>query len=202
MQPDVIFLLSGKRKSGKDYVCKKIEEFLNTKPEIFHYSLITLSAPLKEAYAEEHGLDYHRLLDSSDYKEKFRLDMINWSETKRNETPGYFCIRAIDKALKNDINKKARYNIWIVTDTRRKTDLEFFKQTYVKTHIKTVRILADESTRMNRNWKFTTGVDDCKSECDLDSINNWSFLIYNNNDNQMNEYLLNIINYLKELTDS
>lgn len=74
--PDLILVLSGKRKSGKDYVCKKILDFLGAHPERFSSLAITLSAPLKEAYAEEHALDYQRLLDSSDYKEAYRLDMI------------------------------------------------------------------------------------------------------------------------------
>ena len=76
MQPDLILLLSGKRKSGKDYVCQKLVQFLQDEPQAFALTLITLSSPLKEIYALEHGLDYQRLLDSSDYKEKFRLDMI------------------------------------------------------------------------------------------------------------------------------
>lgn len=74
--PDLILVLSGKRKSGKDFVCQKILDFLGSLPERFSSVVITLSAPLKEAYAEEHGLDYQRLLDSSDYKEAYRLDMI------------------------------------------------------------------------------------------------------------------------------
>lgn len=75
-QPNIILILSGKRKSGKDYVCQNIVAYLDKQGKRFNYNLITLSAPLKENYAAEHGLDFKRLLDSSDYKEKFRLDMI------------------------------------------------------------------------------------------------------------------------------
>lgn len=74
--PGLVLVISGKRKSGKDYVCQKILDFLRSHPERFSPMAITLSAPLKQTYAEEHGLDYQRLLDSSDYKEAYRLDMI------------------------------------------------------------------------------------------------------------------------------
>lgn len=71
--PDLIFVLSGKRKSGKDYVCERISSLIKEK---YLVKCITLSSPLKEAYAQENGLDYEKLLDSSDYKEKYRCDMI------------------------------------------------------------------------------------------------------------------------------
>lgn len=77
-EPELIIILSGKRKSGKDYVCQKIVEQLNRFPSRFACKLITLSSPLKESYALEHGLDYKRLLDSSSYKEQYRVDMIRY----------------------------------------------------------------------------------------------------------------------------
>jgi phosphomevalonate kinase len=75
-RPDLILILSGKRKSGKDYVCQKLVDYLQANSSVFSSMLITLSAPLKETYATEHGLDYQRLLDPSEYKENYRLDMI------------------------------------------------------------------------------------------------------------------------------
>jgi phosphomevalonate kinase len=75
--PRLILLFSGKRKSGKDYVCQKIDDhFRDPKYGELKLSFLTLSAPLKEMYATAHNLDYEKLLDSSDYKEKYRLDMI------------------------------------------------------------------------------------------------------------------------------
>ena len=74
--PNLILIISGKRKSGKDYVAKKIVDYLDHESSLFSYNLITLSSPLKEQYALEHNLDYKRLMDSSDYKELFRVDMI------------------------------------------------------------------------------------------------------------------------------
>jgi phosphomevalonate kinase len=38
--------------------------------------MITLADPLKEIYATSNNIDYKRLLDSSEYKENYRVDMI------------------------------------------------------------------------------------------------------------------------------
>ena len=57
--------------------------------------IIRLSGPIKQQYATDHNLDYDKLLDASEYKEKYRLDMIQWSEAKRNVDSGYFIRAAI-----------------------------------------------------------------------------------------------------------
>lgn len=76
--PNLLLILSGKRKSGKDYVFAKLadhfKQFVDSGQFVFQP--IVLSSQLKKTYANEHGLDYERLLDSTDYKENYRLDMI------------------------------------------------------------------------------------------------------------------------------
>lgn len=67
--------------------------------------------------------------------------------------------------------------IVIVSDIRRKTDIEFFRsQRY---NIKTIRINASENVRKNRGWIFQSGVDDVQSECDLDDVTQWDLIIEN-----------------------
>lgn len=84
----MIVLISGKRKSGKDYV----SDYLRSKLCSNGVStfLVRISAPLKEAYATENGLDYDALLSSGPYKEKYRDDMVRWGEEKRRYDSGYF----------------------------------------------------------------------------------------------------------------
>lgn len=75
LMPNIILLFSGKRKSGKDYVCTKLFNKFNSK----HFAqLITISAPLKKLYSDANNIDFEKLLDSSDYKEKHRKDMIRF----------------------------------------------------------------------------------------------------------------------------
>ena len=50
---------------------------------------------MQECYAREHGLDYQAMLSASDYKERYRLAMIEWNEESHSWDPGYFCRAAI-----------------------------------------------------------------------------------------------------------
>ena len=156
--PKKILLFCGKRKSGKDFLTEWLQKNLNLKSTTI---IIRLSGPLKECYAEDHGLDFSRLLDSSDYKEKYRKDMITWSEKIRNQNPSYFCLKAIQKY------KAEEFPIWIVSDCRRKTDFEFFDETYPGKTVK-IRVKASEETRIKRGFSFQNGIDDAESECGLD----------------------------------
>ena len=74
-----VILLSGKRKSGKDFVAERLLPALQGSDAV----ILRLSGPLKKCYAEQHDLDYAKLMSSDGYKEKYRRDMIRWSEEIR-----------------------------------------------------------------------------------------------------------------------
>ena len=63
----LIVMISGKRKSGKDFVASKLYKHFGEDSRI-----IRLSAPLKKAFATENNLDYENLLTSGMYKELYR----------------------------------------------------------------------------------------------------------------------------------
>ncbi len=94
-------------------------------------------------------MDFTRLLDSSDYKECYRSDMITWGEERRNRDPGYFC-RLICRG------PSSQFPVWVVSDARRRTDVEYFLEHYSEQLI-TVRVEALEETRRERGWIFTKG---------------------------------------------
>ena len=81
-----VVVVSGKRKVGKDFVCERLLALLGAATA----EIGRLSAPLKQAYALEHGLDYEELLTDGPYKEKYRKDMIAWGERRREKEPGFF----------------------------------------------------------------------------------------------------------------
>ena len=54
-----------------------------------------------------------------------------------------------------------------MSDARRATDLEYFRQTF-GTRCVAVRITAGDEARAARGYVFTAGVDDAESECGLD----------------------------------
>ncbi|OQR66319.1 phosphomevalonate kinase-like [Tropilaelaps mercedesae] len=162
--PRRVFVFSGKRKAGKDFLTDELVKLLPEKSAV----ILRLSGPLKKAYADEHGLDFGRLLDATDYKEKYRADMVKWGEQKRNEDPEYFCRLAINAYGAED------YPIWIVSDARRLTDLDFFRETYPEA-TNLCRVNAREEARARRGWCFTEGIDDAETECGLDDIDNWDY---------------------------
>lgn len=90
--PRIVLLFSGKRKSGKDFVTETLRSRLGADV----CAVLRLSGPLKEQYAQEHGLDFERLLDASSYKEAHRSDMIRWGEEKRQADPGFFCRKIVE----------------------------------------------------------------------------------------------------------
>ncbi|CAG9857354.1 unnamed protein product [Phyllotreta striolata] len=166
--PRTILLFSGKRKSGKDYICNKLKNALGDE----NCTVIRISEPLKAIYAKRHDLDLQELLSEGPYKEIYRSDMIEWSDVERGENPGIFCRAACESAILKPV--------WIVSDVRRKTDIEWFSREYGDL-IKTIRITADVGVREQRGYVYTKGVDDVASECNLDDFDRWNLIISNNN---------------------
>lgn len=183
--PEVVFVISGKRKSGKDFVANELKEgFGHDCCEI-----IRLSGPLKHEYARQNGLDYDRLLDSTTYKEFYRQDMIRWGEEKRDADPAYFCRLVVKMA------EPLQKPVWIVSDARRKSDINYFKKNYDK--VVHVRISASEEVRKSRGWIFTPGVDDAESECGLDD-EEFDFVIQNDSNDheqQLNSFVKSLRDY-------
>nr|XP_020768194.1 phosphomevalonate kinase isoform X2 [Odocoileus virginianus texanus] len=108
-------------------------------------AVLRLSGPLKEQYAQEHGLDFQRLLDASTYKEAYRRDMIRWGEEKRRADPGFFCRKIVEGVCQP---------VWLVSDTRRVSDIQWFQEAYGDV-TQTVRVVATEESRQQRGWVFT-----------------------------------------------
>ena len=91
---------------------------------------------------------------------RYRLDMINWSTKIRLQDYTYFCKAAINKyeadrssssrsILKETVSFVIRFPVWIVSDCRRETDVQYFQETYGST-VATVRIVASDQARTDR----------------------------------------------------
>lgn len=90
--------------------------------------------------------------------------------------------------------------VWIVSDIRRKTDLKWFKENY-GAKIKTVKIFADDIVRAKRGWVFANGVDDAESECDLDDVDDWDFIIDNNDASvDIEDKLSTVLDFIQNFT--
>lgn len=90
--------------------------------------------------------------------------------------------------------------IVIVSDIRRKTDIEFFEsQEY---NIRTVRINASEEVRQARGWVFQSGIDDVQSECDLDDFTQWNLHIDNDGTQDVDVIVEQILRLIPQINSS
>uniref|UniRef100_A0A182PG92 Phosphomevalonate kinase n=1 Tax=Anopheles epiroticus TaxID=199890 RepID=A0A182PG92_9DIPT len=183
--PRVIVLLSGKRKCGKDFLADALLQRLS--PD--RAQIVRISEPIKRHWAEAMGLDLGALLGDGAYKERYRKQMIEWSEARRQEDYGVFCRAACTTV---------RRSVCIVSDVRRKTDVRYFRETYGPDRLRTVRIEASEWVRTGRGWQFQAGVDDVPSECDLDDYRAWDLVLTNEQPDGVEE----LLDRLVELVES
>ncbi|XP_063342879.1 phosphomevalonate kinase [Pelmatolapia mariae] len=167
-EPSLVLVFSGKRKSGKDYVAELIQKRLGSDV----CCILRLSGPLKEQYAQEHGLDLDQLMGPGPYKEQYRADMIRWGESRRRQDPGFFCRLA---------SRGACQPVWVVSDARRLSDLQWFQAEFPQ-QTQSVRVQSSEKTRSQRGWSFTAGVDDAESECGLDNGVEFDWIVINEAD--------------------
>ena len=86
--------------------------------------------------------------------------MINWSTKIRHQDYTYFCKAAIDKYeadrssisiinCKKKVSFVFRFPVWIVSDCRRETDVQYFQETYGSI-VATIRIVASDTARTER----------------------------------------------------
>lgn len=148
--------------------------------------IIRISEPIKSTWAKEKNLNLTQLLSDGPYKEKYRKEMITWSDERRALDYGIFCREASQNISKLTV---------IVSDVRRKTDIKWFREEFAD-KIKLIRIKCDDSVRQDRGWKFQEGVDDIQSECDLDDWSEWDLIIDNEGKKETDEMLEKILEIL------
>lgn len=179
--PKFVIILSGKRKCGKDFVGHLLQQKIGPRLIAFR-----IAEPIKSRFAKNHNLNLEQLMSSSDYKEKYRQEMVKWSEEVRKSDSDYFLKIAIQESQSN------KYPIWMLTDARRLTDVHYFKNNikFQNSKIISLRITASDQTRKRRGWEFTDGIDNAETECGLDQYNQWDFVV--NNDATENDLMIQL----------
>ena len=177
----LIIVISGKRKSGKDFITEKIIAKLGNG----NCFVMRVAGPIKKHFCELYAMDYQKMLTSTNYKETIREEMIIWGEEQRKNNAYVFCEIVKQEALES--NKP----VWILSDARRQTDVEYFLNFAKEQSIGfySVRVEADNETRKQRGWIYTKGVDDVTSECGLDHYKNWDFVFQNSKGDDISRIL-------------
>ena len=89
-------------------------------------------------------------------------------------------------------------SIWIVSDCRRKTDVQFFEELFGREQVRRIRIEASEGTRKRRGFVFQNGVDDAESECGLDNLDGgFDFVVQNDGIESEKQVLSSVIEWIK-----
>lgn len=172
-----IILVSGKRYAGKDVTADIIAAELSKTNKIIRGSF---AEQLKQAYAEQHGLDYHRLMTDAAYKEEHRPGLIAMATEARALDTGVWV-----KRLLEPLRNVSEPTIVIVSDHRFPDEYETCKQ--FSTIIHRILVVSSSKIRHDRGWQFTAGVDDGPSECALDNSGPWAF-VFHNHDNDLTRY--------------
>ena len=60
-------------------------------------SIVRISEPIKSHFARTKELSLEELMSENEYKERYRVEMILWSDEVRKREPGYFCKAACEK---------------------------------------------------------------------------------------------------------
>lgn len=151
-----------------------------------------ISEPIKSEWASKMQLDLQKLLSDGPYKEKYRKDMIAWSDKVRQQDYGFFCKSAIENGepvttIYNAVHSLhikhffiADSEIIIVSDIRRKNDIRYFKEKY-DDKVFTIRLTCPDNIRNERGYIYTQDIDDIESECGLDSYDKWDLVLENDN---------------------
>lgn len=86
-----VICLSGKRKSGKDFVALKLAKAIQNCCDESQVAISGISYPLKEEFAKLNQMDFERLKSHDEYKERVRKEMVEYGEQIRAKDPSYFC---------------------------------------------------------------------------------------------------------------
>uniref|UniRef100_A0A914MFB2 Phosphomevalonate kinase n=2 Tax=Meloidogyne TaxID=189290 RepID=A0A914MFB2_MELIC len=199
-----------------DYITNQLVNLINKHFPSIIISICTLSEPLKKEYAKINNLNFNDLMTDGKAKELVRKEMIEFGEKLRKEDFGIFCRKAfIERKIQNlpslpttnpSTTNKFK-EIILISDCRRPTDFEFFKNNFKNSSIICVRINSKIEIRQKRGFLFIEGIDNEESECALDEFKNWDFNLFNNEEEkeggkgegEVEKELKNIINYLKQL---
>ena len=192
----ILFAISGKRYSGKDFFSSLLENEIKAYNTIFNTETIRLADELKKLFAMNFGLDLQKLISDRVYKESKREEMTRfYKETSQNDHL-IWCRKILEimkgeKTTEND----PKVNVFILSDLRHKFELNFFQEALKSLGFAMVfiRLEVSEITKEKRGWKFIKEIDENITEIDLDDGVSWDFLLKNEESGQ--DFLLNFIKF-------
>ncbi|CAF1139612.1 unnamed protein product [Adineta steineri] len=144
-----VILLSGKYKSGKDYIGRRLTENLSA-------LYLNINELIKLQYDKIHTKD------SSDSEDIYQTNIIKWREENSREDPTIFCRMIIEE--KDQLCSS--YPIWIINDIKYDKEIEYLK-TIFDNRLLFVRIDALNEIRQKRGWNSQNDTDNSELDSQL-----------------------------------
>ena len=167
----MIIIFSGKQYSGKDTAAKILMEAM---PD---FRRCAMGDIIKMEYAREHNITVEEIEAN---KPKYRQGLIDLGNWGRLQNPDYWLEKII-----------AQTGNIVVTDVRIKHEYEVFNAAGAIS----IRVEASRDIREARGGKLV-GENDV-TETDLDSVQNWDFVIDNNKD--YDTLKVNVLDIVKKI---
>lgn len=160
-----VILLSGKRYAGKDYTADRLKKELGDK---VHTQSIAYFPKLQ--YAKNNNLNIDKLLCDRTYKEKHRAGIIQTSNKARKINDNIWISQTLEYC------RTIPHSIIVITDFRFLNEDRFFRDN-CDWDIITVRINASNELRESRGWRHNETIDNGQSETELDTYQNWNYIM-------------------------
>lgn len=184
-KPTKLLLLcfSGKRRAGKDASAILIKDQFHDHPNV-QVTNNSIGYLPKQQYAEEKGVDLHKILNDVKFKEIHRQGIIDISLQKRKENSWYWvtkCFNSMIQQLKS--SNEELLNVVCIPDIRFCSELEYLTSQKVENfdiNVRKIRIEASDQIRKQRGWVFNEEIDKGSSETELDGYLDWDFVVENN----------------------
>jgi phosphomevalonate kinase len=159
-----VVLLCGKRFSGKDAFADSLQKaFADSNVSMYRCAFADL---VKKQFALRNDLDEELLMHCSEYKDQWRLEMIDYAEQMKRQYGQEHWAREL-----LDTIPSSGYKFVLITDWRFRTE-----KRYVEDHLPTqesilitVRVDTSVDVRRERGWTYEADIDTHKSETELDS---------------------------------
>lgn len=167
-----IIIFSGKQYSGKDTAAKILMEAMP------NFRRCAMGDIIKLEYGKQHNLTYEEIENNKPLYRQGLIELGNWG---RSQSADYWLQKIIEQS--GDI---------VVTDVRIKHEYDVFKSAGAIS----IRVEATRDVREARGGKLI-GEDDV-TEVDLDTIQDWNFVIDNNKDYEtLKKHVLEIVEKIR-----
>ncbi|KRW98369.1 hypothetical protein PPERSA_03541 [Pseudocohnilembus persalinus] len=182
----IIIALSGKRYSGKDYICQQIKQNLMQDNELQQYIQVerkSISDICKLKYAQKFKISYKDLISNREFKEKHRKNLIQFFQENNSSNKNLFLSNLLSEIQEDVYDCSKNIQVHILTDIRRIDEFQFienYKLDDCKNKIIKVRIETNNECRYSRGWQFDEKIDTGYTETELDLYNKFDFIIQNN----------------------